>query len=128
MAESLKFDLDKMNIRIQVINPGFVKTAATDQNDFKIEERRRTIDKASNKINLLLMFKEKNGDQWTQSKTQTLIESLTILPAHLAHSKTDSNSSFKFLNKISYKWESIQSKIKDWLNWVINKLGLIHKC
>ena len=51
----------------------------------------------------------------------SLIESLTILPAHLAHSKTDSNSSFKFLNKISYKWESIQSKIKDWLNWVINK-------
>ena len=51
----------------------------------------------------------------------SLIESLTILPAHLAHSKTDSNSRFKFLNKISYKWESIQSKIKDWLNWVINK-------
>ena len=36
MAESLKFDLDKLNIRIQVINPGFVKTAATDQNDFKM--------------------------------------------------------------------------------------------
>lgn len=36
MAESLKFDLDKMNIKIQVINPGFVKTAATDQNDFKM--------------------------------------------------------------------------------------------
>lgn len=36
MAESLKFDLDKLNIRIQIINPGFVKTAATDQNDFKM--------------------------------------------------------------------------------------------
>jgi NADP-dependent 3-hydroxy acid dehydrogenase YdfG len=36
MAESLKFDLDKLNIRIQVINPGFVKTAATDQNEFKM--------------------------------------------------------------------------------------------
>lgn len=36
MAESLKFDLDKLNIRIQVINPGFVKTAATEQNDFKM--------------------------------------------------------------------------------------------
>lgn len=36
MAESLKFDLDKMNIKLQVINPGFVKTAATDQNDFKM--------------------------------------------------------------------------------------------
>lgn len=36
MAESLKFDLDKMNIKIQIINPGFVKTAATDQNDFNM--------------------------------------------------------------------------------------------
>ena len=26
MAESLKFDFDKMNIRIQVVNPGFVDT------------------------------------------------------------------------------------------------------
>lgn len=34
MAESLKFDLDKMGIRIQVINPGFVDTPATKQNDF----------------------------------------------------------------------------------------------
>lgn len=36
MAESLKFDLDDMNIKIQIINPGFVQTAATDQNDFKM--------------------------------------------------------------------------------------------
>lgn len=34
MAESLKFDLDPMNIRIQIIMPGFVETPATDQNDF----------------------------------------------------------------------------------------------
>ncbi len=34
MAQSLKFDLDKMNIRIQVINPGFVETPLTDKNDF----------------------------------------------------------------------------------------------
>lgn len=34
MAESLKFDLDRMNIRIQVINPGFVDTAATAKNKF----------------------------------------------------------------------------------------------
>tara|TARA_R110002126_G_scaffold9595_6_gene43200 strand:+ start:1384 stop:2172 length:789 start_codon:yes stop_codon:yes gene_type:complete len=36
MAESLKFDLDDMNIRIQIINPGFVRTAATDQNEFEM--------------------------------------------------------------------------------------------
>ncbi|MBB4065012.1 SDR family NAD(P)-dependent oxidoreductase [Gellertiella hungarica] len=34
MAESLKFDLDRMNIKLQVINPGFVETAATAKNKF----------------------------------------------------------------------------------------------
>lgn len=34
MAESLKFDLDRINIKIQVINPGFVDTAATAKNKF----------------------------------------------------------------------------------------------
>lgn len=36
MAESLKFDLDRMNIKIQVINPGFVETPATAGNDFQM--------------------------------------------------------------------------------------------
>jgi NAD(P)-dependent dehydrogenase (short-subunit alcohol dehydrogenase family) len=34
MAEALKFDFDKMNIRIQVINPGFVETPLTHKNNF----------------------------------------------------------------------------------------------
>ena len=34
MAESLKFDFDRMNIKLQVINPGFVETAATARNTF----------------------------------------------------------------------------------------------
>ncbi|KRB53119.1 oxidoreductase [Rhizobium sp. Root708] len=34
MAESLKFDLDKMGIRIQVVTPGFVDTPATRKNEF----------------------------------------------------------------------------------------------
>lgn len=34
MAESLKFDFDKLNIRIQVINPGFVDTPLTEKNAF----------------------------------------------------------------------------------------------
>ena len=33
-AESLKIELEDDNIHIQVINPGFVKTPLTDQNDF----------------------------------------------------------------------------------------------
>lgn len=36
MAESLKFDFDKMNIRIQVINPGFVDTPLTERNAFRM--------------------------------------------------------------------------------------------
>lgn len=34
LAESLKFDLDKQGIRIQIINPGFVDTPATKNNAF----------------------------------------------------------------------------------------------
>ncbi|KGF69098.1 oxidoreductase [Hoeflea sp. BAL378] len=36
MAESLKFDLDKLGVRIQVINPGFVDTPATAGNAFSM--------------------------------------------------------------------------------------------
>jgi NAD(P)-dependent dehydrogenase (short-subunit alcohol dehydrogenase family) len=34
MAESLKFDLDKLGIHIQLINPGFVDTPSTRKNEF----------------------------------------------------------------------------------------------
>jgi NAD(P)-dependent dehydrogenase (short-subunit alcohol dehydrogenase family) len=34
MAQSLKFDLDRMNIRIQMVNPGFVESELTKKNDF----------------------------------------------------------------------------------------------
>ena len=34
MAESLRYDFVKMNIRIQIINPGFVETPLTAGNDF----------------------------------------------------------------------------------------------
>jgi short-subunit dehydrogenase len=34
MAESLKFDFDGMNIRIQLVNPGFIETPLTDKNAF----------------------------------------------------------------------------------------------
>ncbi len=36
MAESLAFDLMDLGVRISVINPGFVKTEATDQNEFEM--------------------------------------------------------------------------------------------
>jgi NAD(P)-dependent dehydrogenase (short-subunit alcohol dehydrogenase family) len=38
MAESLKFDLDKIGIRVQVITPGFVDTPATKTNKFPMPD------------------------------------------------------------------------------------------
>ena len=34
MTESLKFDCDRLGIKLQVVNPGFVRTPLTDKNDF----------------------------------------------------------------------------------------------
>lgn len=34
MVESLKFDLDRSGVTIQLVNPGFVRTPLTDRNDF----------------------------------------------------------------------------------------------
>src|SRR5690606_8449907 len=34
LASSLKFDLDHVNIRVQIINPGFVETPLTAKNRF----------------------------------------------------------------------------------------------
>ena len=36
LAESLKYDLDKLNIRIQVINPGFIETTLTEKVSFRM--------------------------------------------------------------------------------------------
>jgi NAD(P)-dependent dehydrogenase (short-subunit alcohol dehydrogenase family) len=36
IAESLKFDFDKINIRIQVANPGFVDTPLVQRNEFRM--------------------------------------------------------------------------------------------
>jgi len=33
-AESLYFDLKRFNVRVSLVNPGFIKTPMTDQNDF----------------------------------------------------------------------------------------------
>lgn len=36
LAQSLKFDFDRMNIRLQIINPGFVRSELTARNAFKM--------------------------------------------------------------------------------------------
>jgi NAD(P)-dependent dehydrogenase (short-subunit alcohol dehydrogenase family) len=49
MAESLKYDLDKLNIRIQVINPGFVDTPLTQKNSFRMPAL-MPVDKAAERL------------------------------------------------------------------------------
>ena len=49
----------------------------------------------------------------------SLFESLTILPAHLAHS-SDKKSSVLWIRALSEKWEKFQSKIKSGLTYVIS--------
>ena len=36
LCESLKFDLDRAGVKLQVVNPGFVKTPLTDKNEFRM--------------------------------------------------------------------------------------------
>ena len=36
LCEAMKFDFDRLGLKIQLINPGFVRTPLTDQNDFKM--------------------------------------------------------------------------------------------
>lgn len=44
LAQSLKFDFDKMNIRLQMFNPGFVDTPLTEQNKFPMPFLMKTED------------------------------------------------------------------------------------
>ena len=46
MAQSLKFDLDRKNIRIQMCNPGFVESELTKKNDFAMPGLMKTADAA----------------------------------------------------------------------------------
>lgn len=48
-AEALKYDFDKMNIRIQVVNPGFIDTPLTQKNTF-VMPALMPVDKASRRM------------------------------------------------------------------------------
>lgn len=48
-AESLKYDFDKMNIKIQIITPGFIDTPLTKKNDFPMPFLME-VDKAAERI------------------------------------------------------------------------------
>jgi len=58
LAESLYFDFKKLNIRISVINPGFIDTKSTRLNNFKMPFL-KSADYAADKIFLGLLKKQK---------------------------------------------------------------------
>jgi short-subunit dehydrogenase len=49
MAESLKFDFDKLNIKIQIVTPGFIDTPLTKKNDFPMPFL-MPVDKAAERV------------------------------------------------------------------------------
>ncbi len=49
LAESLKYDFDKMNIKIQIVTPGFIDTPLTEKNDFPMPFL-MPVDKAAQRV------------------------------------------------------------------------------
>jgi len=77
MAESLKFDLDKLGIRIQIINPGFVDTPATENNAFTMPAL-ISVDEAAQSIMAGL---RRNGFEITFPRRFTyVLKALQFLP------------------------------------------------
>ncbi|WP_020178328.1 SDR family NAD(P)-dependent oxidoreductase [Methylopila sp. M107] len=77
MAESLKFDLDKVGVTIQVANPGFVDTPATEKNAFKMPAL-MAVDEAARRI---VRGIERGGFEITFPKRFTyVLKALRLLP------------------------------------------------
>ncbi|MFK0330645.1 SDR family NAD(P)-dependent oxidoreductase [Rhizobium sp. NPDC090275] len=80
MAESLKFDLDKMGIRIQLINPGFVDTPATRKNEFPMPSL-IPVDEAAAEIYAGL--KSKNFEITFPKRFTYTLKALNLMPYSL---------------------------------------------
>ncbi|MGD9916255.1 MAG: SDR family NAD(P)-dependent oxidoreductase [Rhizobiaceae bacterium] len=82
MAQSLRHDLDKMNIRIQVMNPGFVDTPLTEKNDFAMPAL-MPVDRAAARM---LAGIRSGGFEVTFPRRFTwLLKVIRILPQPLRH-------------------------------------------
>ena len=80
IAEGLKYDFDKLNIRIQVINPGFVDTPLTNKNNFDMPAV-VPVDRAAGRIVSAL---KSGGFEITFPRRFTwLLKLLSILPQPL---------------------------------------------
>ncbi|MEX0956314.1 MAG: SDR family NAD(P)-dependent oxidoreductase [Rhizobiaceae bacterium] len=78
MVWALKYDLDLVNIRIQIINPGFIDTPLTENNRFKMPAL-MPVDKASLR---LLDGLKRGGTEITFPRRFTwFLKALTFLPA-----------------------------------------------
>lgn len=77
MAESLKFDFDKLNIRIQVVNPGFIDTPATQKNEYEMP----ALMPVDNAVRAMIYGMENGGFEVTFPRRFTwLLKFLRILP------------------------------------------------
>lgn len=77
MAESLKFDLDRLGVGIQVVNPGFVDTPATKQNEFEMP----ALLKADDAARRIVKGIESGGFEITFPKRFTyVLKALKLLP------------------------------------------------
>ena len=78
MVWAMKYDLDLVNIRIQIVNPGFVDTPLTEHNRFKMPAL-MPVDKASQR---LLDGLKRGGTEFTFPRRFTwFLKALTFLPA-----------------------------------------------
>ena len=90
MAESLRYDFEKMNIRIQVMNPGFVWTPLTSRNEFKMPRLMRIQDA----VPLMLAGIKSGGFEVTFPRKFTWgLKALRVLPKEIV---------FRLMNRRSH--------------------------
>ncbi|WP_269929877.1 SDR family NAD(P)-dependent oxidoreductase [Aminobacter sp. HY435] len=75
IAEALKFDFDKMNIRSQVMNPGFIDTPLTEKSSFSMPAM-MPVEKAAERICLAI---RKGGFEVTFPRRLTWVMKLLFL-------------------------------------------------
>ncbi len=85
MAEALKPELDRQGIRLQLVNPGFVRTPLTDQNSFPMPFLMEVEDAAEALYRGLRSSRFEIAFPW---RFVTLMKLLRILPASLVFAVT----------------------------------------
>jgi len=81
LAECMKIDLQHTNIKLQLINPGFIETKASARNSFKLRDSMKP-EVAAKKM---LRYMSKDGFSYTYPKTifNQLIRALQFIPSSI---------------------------------------------